>query len=326
MSPRHLALAVLGACMASTPPQARAQDAYPSRPIQLVVTTAAGGALDLVARSVAEQLSETLRQPVIVENQPAANGSVAAGQFVHAPPDGHRLMMVVDSTVTINPSLYKSLSYDAAKDFAPVSVISRLALVLIGNSNVKAGNLTELIAFAKGNPGKLNYASTGVGTQLHIGMELFKLMTGTSIVHVPYRATTAAMTDLLGGTIDLVLIGISSAKAQVESGKVRAYLVSAPQRTPLLPDVPSAGEAGLPGYDVQSWFGMFAPARTPAPIIDRLWHAIKAASTHPKFVATLAPQGMEIIASRPDEMAQAIREGAKKWGDVIRATGVTINQ
>ena len=305
---------------------ARAQDNYPWKPIQLVVTTAAGGALDLVARTVADRLSASMHQPIIVENQPAGNGGVAAGQFAKATPDGHTLMMVVDSTVTINPHLYRNLNYDPFRDFAPVSVVTRLPLVLISNPTVQANNLQELIALAKANPGKLNYASTGVGTQLHIGMEMFKLMTKTEIVHVPYRATTAAMADLMGGRIDLVLIGLSSAKAQVAAGKLRAFAIAAPQRSALMSDVPSADEAGLPGYEVRSWFGMFAPAKTPQAVIDRLSREIKNASTDPKFIAALAPQGMQIVASPPEEMAQALREDSRKWGDVIRETGTTINQ
>ncbi|MEA3026762.1 MAG: hypothetical protein QOF91_2047 [Alphaproteobacteria bacterium] len=323
-SGKHIvALAALGLALMSP---IRAQDTYPSRPIKLVVTTAAGGALDLVARTVADQLSDALHQPVIIENQPAGNGSVAANQFVKAVPDGQTLMMVVDSTVTINPSLYNNLAYDPFRDFAPVSVVTRLPLVLVSNPAVKANNLKELISVLKAEPGRLNYASTGVGTQLHIGMELFKLMTKTDIVHVPYRATTGAMADLLGGRIDLALIGLSSAKSQLESGRLRAYAIAASQRSSLMPDVPSADEAGLPGFEVRSWFGMLAPAKTPPAIIDKLSQAIKKASTDPKFVAALTPQGMQIIASTPDEMAQAMREDAKKWGDVIRETGVTINQ
>jgi len=280
-----------------------AQDSYPSKPIQLVVTTAAGGALDLVARTVADRLSASMHQPIIIDNQPAGNGSVAAGQFAKAMPDGHTLMMVVDSTVTINPHLY-----------------------LVGNPAVQAHNLQELIALAKANPGKLNYASTGVGTQLHIGMEMFKLMTKTDIVHVPYRATTSAMADLMGGRIDLVLIGLSSAKAQVETGKLRAYAIAASQRSLLMPEVPSADEAGLPGYEVRSWFGMFAPAKTPPGVIERLSREIKKASTDPKFVEALTPQGMQIIASSPEEMAQAMSEDSKKWADVIRETGSGIRE
>jgi tripartite-type tricarboxylate transporter receptor subunit TctC len=205
-------------------------------------------------------------------------------------------------------------------------VITRLPLVLVSNPTVQARDLRELIALVKANPGKLNYASTGVGTQLHIGMEMFKLMTKTDIVHVPYRATTSAMADLMGGRIDLALIGLSSAKTQVESGKLRAYAIAAPQRSSLMPDIPTADEAGLPGYEVRSWFGMFAPAKCPPIIIDRLAREIKHASTDPKFVAALEPQGMQIIASSPGEMAQALRDDFKKWGDVIRETGTTINQ
>ena len=318
-------LSVLGIGLFSTP-SAHAQDNYPWKPIQLVVTTAAGGALDLVARTVADGLSASMHQPIIIDNQPAGNGSVAAGQFAKATADGHTLMMVVDSTVTINPHLYRQLNYDPFRDFAPVSIVSRLPLMLVGNPGVPARNLQELIAYAKTNPGKLNYASTGVGTQLHIGMEMFKLLTKTDIVHVPYRATTSAMADLLGGRIDLALLGLSSVKAQVESGKLRAYAIAAPQRSSLMPDISTADEAGLPGFEVRSWFGMFAPAKAPQNVIDRLAREIKKASIDPKFVAALAPQGMQIVASLPEEMAQAMHEDSKKWGDVIRQTGTTINQ
>ena len=318
-------LSVLGIGLFSTP-SAHAQDNYPWKPIQLVVTTAAGGALDLVARTVADGLSASMHQPIIIDNQPAGNGSVAAGQFAKAMADGHTLMMVVDSTVTINPHLYRHLNYDPFRDFAPVSIVTRLPLMLVGNPGVPARDLQELIAYAKTNPGKLNYASTGVGTQLHIGMEMFKLLTNTDIVHVPYRATTSAMADLLGGRIDLALLGLSSVKAQVESGKLRAYAIAAPQRASLMPDIVTADEAGLPGFEVRSWFGMFAPAKAPQSVIDRLAREIKKASIDPKFVAALAPQGMQIVASSPEEMAQAMREDSKKWGDVIRQTGTTINQ
>jgi tripartite-type tricarboxylate transporter receptor subunit TctC len=318
-------LSVLGIGLFSTP-SAHAQDNYPWKPIQLVVTTAAGGALDLVARTVADGLSASMHQPIIIDNQPAGNGSVAAGQFAKAMADGHTLMMVVDSTVTINPHLYRHLNYDPFRDFAPVSIVTRLPLMLVSNPGVPARNLQELIAYAKTNPGKLNYASTGVGTQLHIGMEMFKLLTNTDIVHVPYRATTSAMADLLGGRIDLALLGLSSVKAQVESGKLRAYAIAAPQRASLMPDIATADEAGLPGFEVRSWFGMLAPAKAPQSVIDRLAREIKKASIDPKFVAALAPQGMQIVASSPEEMAQAMREDSKKWGDVIRQTGTTINQ
>jgi tripartite-type tricarboxylate transporter receptor subunit TctC len=303
-----------------------AQESYPSRSIHLVVTTAAGGANDLVARALAERLSESMRQPVIIENQPAGNGGIAAGQVARAAPDGHTLMMVVDSTLTVNPHLYRNLAYEPFRDFAPISTVTRLPLVLVINTTTKANDVRELIALAKASPGKLNYASTGVGTQLHVGMELFKLLTKTDIVHVPYRATTAAMADLMGGRIDMVLIGQSSAKAQVESGKLKILAIASPQRSPLMPEIPTMQEAGVPGYEVSSWFGMLAPAKTPRSIIDRLSREVRKAAGDPRFVATLAPQGMQIIASSPEEALAAMQADSKKWGEVIAATGITINQ
>jgi tripartite-type tricarboxylate transporter receptor subunit TctC len=303
-----------------------AQDAYPSKPIRLVVTTAAGGALDLVARTTAERLSESLGQPLIIENLPAGNGSIAAGQIAKANPDGYTIMMSVDSTLTVNPHLYKNLPYDPFKDFAPVSIVTQLPLVLVTGAASKATNVRELIALAKANPGKLNYASTGIGTQLHIGMELFKLVTKTDIVHVPYRGTTGAMADLLGGRIEMVLIGQSSAKAQAEAGKVRILGIASPKRSPLMPNVPTMAEAGVPGYEVSSWFAMLAPAKTPKAIVARLSAEIKKAAQHPKFIAALTSQGMEILATTPEQMQEAMMTTSKKWGDVITATGTTINQ
>ena len=243
---------------------AGAQDPYPSKPIHLMVTTAAGGANDLVARAIADRLSESVRQPIIVENQPAGNGGIAAGQVAKSAPDGYTLMSFVDSTLTINPHLYRNLPYDPFRDFTPVSIVSTLPLVLVTNTTVQANSIRDLIALAKANPGKLNYASTGVGTVLHIGMELFKLMTNTEIVHVPYRATTTAMADLMGGRIDMILIGQSSVKPLMDSGKLKVLAIASPQRSPLMPEVPTLEEAGVPGYEVRSWFGMLRTGQNPA--------------------------------------------------------------
>jgi len=305
---------------------AGADDLYPTKPIHLIVTTAAGGAGDLVARAVAERLSESMRQPVIIENQPAGNGGIAAGQVARAAPDGYTLLSLVDSTVTINPHLYRNLPYDAFRDFAPVSIVTTLPLVLVTNTAVQAGTVRELVALAKANPGKLNYASTGVGTVLHIGMELFKLMTKTDIVHVPYRATTTAMADLMGGRIDMILIGQSSVKPLMEAGKLRILAIASPRRSRLMPEIPTLEEAGVTGYEVRSWFGMLTPAKTPQTVIDRLSREIKKVASDPRFVAALTPQGMQIMASSPDEMLTAMQADSKKWGEVIAATGTTINR
>jgi tripartite-type tricarboxylate transporter receptor subunit TctC len=305
---------------------AQAQDSYPSRPIRLVVTTAAGGSNDLVARAVADRLSEYLGQPVVIENQPAGNGGIAAAQVAKSTPDGHTLMFVVDSTLTINPHLYKNIQYEPFTDFTPVSLVTRAPMVVVAGTHVQANNLQELVAFAKANPGKLNYASTGVGTALHIGMELFKLVTKTEIVHVPYRATTAAMADLMGGRVDMLIITQNSVRPQMEAGKAKILAVAGPKRLPELPQVPTTAEAGVASFQVGSSFSMIAPAKTPRAIVERLAREVKKASTDPKFVATLAPQGMEIVASTPEEMLAIMQADSKKWAEVIRVTGTTINQ
>jgi tripartite-type tricarboxylate transporter receptor subunit TctC len=319
------ALSLVGGALAQLH-AVRAQDAYPSKPISLLVTTAAGGANDLVARTVAERLSEQLKQPVIIENQPAGNGGIAAGQVARSTPDGHTLIMVVDSTLTSNPHLYKNMSYDPFRDFTPISAITRLPLVLVVHPSVKANTVKELIALAKAEPGKLTYASTGLGTQLHIGMELFKLLTKTDILHVPYRATTGAMADMIGGRIDMGLVGQSSAKAQVESGMLRILAIAAAERSLLWPQVPTMAEAGVPGHEVSSWFGLLAPAKTPQAIIDRLAAEVKKAAADPRLVAALTRQGMQVIALSPADTLAAMHADSKKWGDVIRETGTTINQ
>ena len=325
---RFLVLVASALCVALNehPEPVSAQEAYPSKPIHFLVTTAAGGAGDLVARALADRMSESMGQPVIIENQPAGNGAIAAGQVARAAPDGYTLMTVVDSTLTINPHLYRNLPYDPFRDFAPVSIVSTLPLVLVVNSTIKADTVQELIALAKANPGKLNYASTGVGTVLHVGMELFKLMTKTDIVHVPYRATTAAMADLMGGRIDMILIGQSSVKPLMDAGKLRVLAIASRHRSDLMPEIPTLEEAGVAGYEVRSWFGMLAPARTSEAVIERLSHEVKTAAAAPRFVAALAPQGMQIIASSPAEMRAAMQDDSRKWAEAIAATGIPINQ
>jgi tripartite-type tricarboxylate transporter receptor subunit TctC len=247
--------------------------------------------------------------PVVIENQPAGNGGIAAAQVAKSTPDGHTLMFVVDSTLTINPHLYKNIQYEPFTDFTPVSLVTRAPMVVVAGTHVQANNLQELVAFAKANPGKLYYASTGVGTALHIGMELFKLLTKTEIVHVPYRATTAAMADLMGGRVDMLIITQNSVRPQMEAGKAKILAVAGPKRLPELPQVPTTAEAGVASFQVGSSFSMIAPAKTPRAI-----------------VATLAPQGMEIVASTPEEMLAIMQADSKKWAEVIRVTGTTINQ
>jgi len=302
---------------------AQAQD-YPSHPIKFILPQPAGGAVDLIARALGEQLSEQMQQPVVVENRPGANGGLAAADVARSPPDGYTLFVAVDTNLVVNPSLYPNLPYDPFRDFAPISVLTRLALVLVANPQVPANNVRELIAYARANPGKLNYASIGLGTQQHLGMELFKLMTKTDINQVEYRGTAAAMTDVMAGNVDIMFTGTPSAKGMSEGGKLKLLAVTGKTRSPLLPDVPTVEESGVPGFTLNGWFGVLAPARTPRPVLDRLTSEVRKAATDPRFIQTMNVQGLDVIGSTPPEMTLLMRTDTKKWTDVIRLTAVKI--
>jgi tripartite-type tricarboxylate transporter receptor subunit TctC len=302
---------------------AQAQD-YPTRPIKFILPQPAGGAVDLIARTLGERLSEQMKQPVVVENRPGANGGLAAADVARSTPDGYTLFVAVDTNLVVNPSLYPNLSYDPFRDFAPISVLARLPLVLVANLQVQANNVRELIAYAKANPGKLNYASIGLGTQQHLGMELFKLMTKTDINQVEYRGTAAAMTDVMAGNVDIMFTGTPSAKGMSEGGKLKLLAVTGKTRSPLLPDVPTVEESGVPGFTLNGWFGILAPARTPRPVLDRLTDEVRKATADPRFIQTMNVQGLDVIGSTPPEMTLLMRTDTKKWADVIRLTGVKI--
>jgi tripartite-type tricarboxylate transporter receptor subunit TctC len=302
---------------------ARGQD-YPSHPVRLVLPQPPGGAVDLIARSLGERLSEQLGQPVVVENRPGANGGIAAADVARAAPDGYTLFVAVDSNLVVNPSLYPDLPYQPFRDFAPISVLTKVTLVLVANPAVPANTVRELIAYAKVNPGKLNYASIGLGTQQHLGMELFKLMTGTDINQVEYRGTAAAMTDVVSGQVQMMITGPPSAKAMSEGGKLKLLGVTGKRRLPLLPDVPTIDESGVPGYEVTGWFGILAPAQTPKPILDRLTAEVRKATADVRFRERMTNQGLEVVGSTPEEMSALMQADTKKWADVIRATGAKI--
>ena len=304
---------------------AAAQD-YPSRPIKLVLPQPAGGAIDLISRTLGDRLAEQMQQPVIVENQPGANGGLAAGQVARSAPDGHTLFMAVDTNLTVNPNLYPNLTYDPFGDFAPISVLTRVSLVLVANPKVPANNVRELIAYAKANPGKLNYASIGLGTQAHLGMELFKLMTKTDINMVSYRGTAPAMTDVVAGQVDVMFTGPPSAKAMSEGGKLKLLAVGGKQRLALMPEVPTVDESGVPGYELVGWFGILAPAKTPAPLLDRLTKEVRQAVADRRFNDKMAAQGLEVFGSSADEMLALMRADTQKWAEVIKATGAKIPQ
>jgi tripartite-type tricarboxylate transporter receptor subunit TctC len=305
---------------------ARADEPYPSKPIRFVLPQPAGGAVDLIARSLGDRLSESVRQPVIVENQPGANGGLAAGQVSRAMPDGYTLFMAVDTNLVVNPTLYPNLAYDPFRDFIPISIIAKVHLVLVASEKVGVNGVQELLALARAYPGKLNYASIGLGTQAHLGMELLKLMTKTDITQVSYRGTAPAMTDLAAGVVDTMFTGPPSAMALATGGKVKILAVASPSRSSLMPQVPTVAEAGVPGYELSGWFGLLAPAKTPQPVVQRLSDEVKKAVADPRLRDRLTEQGLEVFGSTSQEMLAVMQTDTKKWSEVIAATGAKIPQ
>jgi tripartite-type tricarboxylate transporter receptor subunit TctC len=318
------ALAVLAFVCFCTPTYvARALD-YPVHAIKLVLPQPPGGAIDLIARTLGERLSEQVKQPVIVENRPGANGGLAAADVVRSAPDGYTLFMAVDTNLVVNPTLYHDLPYDPFRDFAPISILTRTELVLVANPKVPANNVRELIAYAQAHPGQLNYASIGLGTQAHLGMELFKLMTKTNIVQVEYRGTADAMTDVVAGRADVMITGPPSAKAMSEGGKLKLLAVTGIKRHPLMPLVPTIAESGLPGYDVTGWFGILAPRKTPQSVLGRLTEQVRKAVVDLRFRDRMTKVGLDVVGSTSEEMLATMRADTDKWAEVIRTTGAKI--
>jgi tripartite-type tricarboxylate transporter receptor subunit TctC len=319
------AAAFLAALVLSSCDAVRAEP-YPSHPIRLVLPQPAGGAVDLIARALGDRFTEQMRAPVVVENMPGANGSLAAGAVARAAADGYTLMLAVDSNLVINPSLYHNLSYDSFRDFVPISIIARLHMVLVANPKVEADNVRELIAYAKVHPNKLNYASIGLGTAMHMGMELFKFTTGTEINQVSYRGTAQAMTDVVASIVDIMFTGPPSARSMSEGGRLKLLAVASPGRMALIPDVPTMEEAGVPGYEMASWFGLLAPARTPSAIVERLSQAVKTALDDRKFDELMKAQGLEIVGGTPEAMWSTMQADTEKWAKLIKAIGIEIPQ
>ena len=315
----------VAACAALAAP-CGAEDHYPSRPVKLVLPQPAGGAVDLIARALADRLSEQMGQPFIVENMPGANGSLAGGNVARSPSDGYTLMLAVDSNLVINPSLYHTLTYDPFKDFVPIGIVARLNMVLVANPKVSANNVKELIAYAKAYPNKLNYAEIGVGSAMHMGMERFKFMTKTEINRVSYRGTAPAITDVVAGNVDLMFTGPPSAKAMSEGGKLKVLAVASQERMALLPDVPTVAEAGVPGYTMASWFGLLAPAKTSKLIVERLSAETKTAVNSQIFKDRMKSVGLEVDGGTPAAMLETMRSDTQRWAELIKATGIAIPQ
>ena len=313
------------ACAALAAP-CGAEDRYPSRPVKLVLPQPAGGAVDLIARALADRLAQQMGQPFIVENMPGANGSIAGGNVARSPSDGYTLMLAVDSNLVINPSLYHTLTYDPFKDFVPIGIVARLNMVLVANPKISANSVKELIAYAKAYPNKLNYAEIGIGSAMHMGMEQFKFVTKTEINRVSYRGTAPAITDVVAGNVELMLTGPPSAKSMSEGGKLKVLAVASPERIALLPDVPTVAEAGVPGYTMASWFGLLAPAKTSTTIVERLSAETKTAVNNQVFKDRMKSVGLEIDGGTPEAMLEIMQSDTQRWAELIKATGITIPQ
>jgi tripartite-type tricarboxylate transporter receptor subunit TctC len=296
---------------------AGAQDAYPSRPVRFILPFPPGGGTDILGRVIAERLSSNLGQPVVTENRGGAGGNVGAEAAAHSAPDGYTIVLVAPS-LAISPSLYSKLNYDPVKDLAPISLVATVPNVMITNPAVEAKTLQEFIALARSRPGAMNYGSGGAGTSNHLAGELFNIVTGAKLVHVPYKGVNLAMQGVLAGEIQLVFIGIPAALPHIKAGKLRALALVAPQRSPALPEVPTVAEAGLKDFEVTTWYGIMTPAGTPRPIVSRLNAELVKIMHTPDVKERLAGMATDPLTSTPEEFAAYLKQEIAKWGDVVR--------
>ena len=302
---------------------AAAAQAWPDQPITLVVPYTPGTGIDLIARQLSVRLPAALGQPVIVDNVPGASGNIGSEKVARAKPDGYTLMVQVN-TLVMNKSLYKSLAYDPVNDFAPVSLTSWGTLLLVTNPNVqKTTSVAQVVAAAKANPGKLTYATPGVGTPHHLSMALLMQSTGTEMLHVPYKGTAGAVTDLLGGRIDYMFLPVHVALQHIQAGKLKAIATGSDKRLAQLPDVPTLAEAGIKGGNVDMWYGVLAPKGTPAAVVARLNKEIAAVLKQPEVAAAFESQGMVPASSAPDEFKDLMNKDAQRWAGVVQRGGIT---
>ena len=321
--PRRLALSALLASLSATPLLAQAQAAWPVKPIRLVIPFPAGGATDIVGRTVAQKLSAALGQPVVIDNKPGAGGTIGADMVAKAPADGYTLVLATSSTHSIAPVLNPKMPYDALKDFAPVAHLANAPSVLVVGAGFPSGGAKDLIALLKKNPGKYNFGSSGIGTYPHLSAELFKWRAGgLFVVHIPYRGTGLVMTDLIAGQVTFLMDSIVSAQSHVRDGKVRALAVTGERRSSSLPQVPTFAELGVPGLAFSNWFGVLAPAGTPADIVQRLNRELNTVMRAPEVADRLEKLGADTASGTPEQFAKVVRDERDSWQALILRAGI----
>jgi tripartite-type tricarboxylate transporter receptor subunit TctC len=302
-----------------------AQDAWPTRPITVIVPFPAGGTTDIVARLAGVELSRELGQPVIIDNRPGAGGNIGSQAVARAAADGYTLVMGTVGTHAINPSLYKKMPYDHIKDFAPISRVANVPNLLVANPSQPFKTVPELIAYAKANPDTLTFASSGNGTSIHLAGELFKVLTGVKMQHVPYKGSAPALADLMAGQTSIMFDNLPSSIAFVRAGKLRPIAITTLHRAPELPNVPTVAESGVPGFDASSWFGLLAPANTPPAVIKRIDDALIKVLATTDLKKKIIDQGGEPVGEKPEQFAAFIKSETIKWAKVVKESGASVD-
>ncbi|HVF65905.1 MAG TPA: tripartite tricarboxylate transporter substrate binding protein [Casimicrobiaceae bacterium] len=317
--------AMVAAIVLTVAPITNAQTTYPNKPIRVVVPFPAGGTTDILARAAAQKMSDAWGQPAVVDNRPGAAGNIGSELVAKAPNDGYTLLMGTVGTHAINASLYSKMPYDHVKDFVPIVLVAGVPNVLVVHPSVPANSVKELIAYGKANPGKLNFASSGSGTSIHLAGELFKVSTGVAMQHVPYKGSAPAISDLLGGQVQLMFDNLPSALPHIKGGKLKALAVTSATRAPALPDVPTVAEAGIPGFEASSWFGLLAPAGTSRDIVTKINGDVA------KWLATadakekLTAAGANVFGGTPEDFAKHIAAETTKWAKVVKESGAKVD-
>ena len=316
----QLTVIIISACLAAVP-SSHAQN-YPVKPIRVINPYTPGGGVDAVLRPLTQKMSENLKQNILVEYRPGANGMIGSEAVARSAPDGYTLLAGTTSALTMNPAIYTKVSYEPVKDFVPISNFAEAAFILSVHPSVPAKNVKEFIALAKARPNQLTYASFGVGSIAHLGAELFSIMTGVTMLHVPYKGSVPAVTDLVAGHVMLIFDSMQSQMPQVRANRLRPLGIAAAKRSPAAPEIPTISEAGVPGFELVSWYGVLAPANTPREIITRLHSEIVKALATPDVRERIESYGTVVVGNTPEEFASQIRGDVAKWAKVARAANI----